>query len=328
LRQEAADWVLRREVGLTTGEAAQFQAWLEADASHRFALEEAVRTWQTLNQPRERGDTAELERELDRLQFQRGRQKKKRVFGVVTLAAALVALGVLLPFSSVDPVPPVTMAVRPDRQILPDGSVVELKSGAEIAVSFSPERRAVQLLQGEALFMVTKDAARPFVVSAGAVEVRAVGTAFSVSHDSSAVAVLVTEGRVAVARTAPHRSPAATATELTPAYLGAGERVRIPVDLPQTAPLAIVPVTPVQVAANLAWRGQRVEFTGTPLAEAVQLFNRQNALQISIGDTAIGRLQITGMFWADDPEGFVRLLETGMSVRVERRPGAVALRSR
>ncbi|HUR57617.1 MAG TPA: FecR domain-containing protein [Opitutaceae bacterium] len=327
MQEEAADWLLRRTNGLAAGEETEFQTWLSANPNHSRAFDAAQRTWQALQQPREQGDAAALECELERLAQRRSRRRKRSVVAAVALAAAVVAIGVFQPFSSVVPTPTVTVAVRPDRQTLPDGSTVELKAGAEIALAFTTERRAVQLLRGEALFMVEKDASRPFVVSAGPVDVHAVGTAFSVSNDATAVAVLVTEGRVAVAR-APGQGGAAAETETKPAYLGAGERVRVPADLPVTAPLAIVPMTPKEVAADLAWRGRRVEFTATPLVEAVQLFNRQNALQLSIAEAALGRMQITGIFWADDPEGFVRLLEAGMNVRAERKAGLLALRRR
>jgi transmembrane sensor len=56
----------------------------------------------------------------------------------------------------------------------------------------------VVLERGEAHFQVAKNPARPFVVVARGVEIRAVGTAFSVGLESTRVEVLVTEGQVAV----------------------------------------------------------------------------------------------------------------------------------
>ena len=56
----------------------------------------------------------------------------------------------------------------------------------------------MQLVRGEAHFVVAADASRPFVVSAGAVSVRAVGTEFVVRYSAREIGVLVTEGRVAV----------------------------------------------------------------------------------------------------------------------------------
>ena len=61
-----------------------------------------------------------------------------------------------------------TIAADPPRQImLSDGSLVELKGDAEIAVEFTPAVRRIVLQHGTAHFQVAKNAARPFVVDAG-----------------------------------------------------------------------------------------------------------------------------------------------------------------
>jgi transmembrane sensor len=91
-------------------------------------------------------------------------------------------------------------------------------------------------------------------------------------------------------------------------------------------PLEAVP--PPQISQALAWRGRRLEFTGTPLLEAVELFNEQNSLQLSVADTRTGTLKITGIFWSDDPEGFVRLLESGLNVEAKRAGDFIVLQDR
>jgi transmembrane sensor len=69
-----------------------------------------------------------------------------------------------------------------------------------------------------------------------------------------------------------------------------------------------------------------LEFEGTELAEAIALLNRHNRLQIALGDPALGRLRISGVFRADNPEGFVRIAEQALNLRVEfRRSGEVVL---
>jgi transmembrane sensor len=85
------------------------------------------------------------------------------------------------------------------RAQLEDGSTLELNGATRVRVRFSAEERHVQLDAGEANFVVAKDTARPFVVYAGDVSLRAVGTAFNVRHGSNgAVEVIVTEGQVRV----------------------------------------------------------------------------------------------------------------------------------
>ena len=82
---------------------------------------------------------------------------------------------------------------------LGDGSVVTLNTASRIAVDFSHSRRDIALLGGEALFDVAKDRARPFVVTAGNTQVRAVGTSFTVRRlADSPVQILVREGVVEI----------------------------------------------------------------------------------------------------------------------------------
>lgn len=106
------------------------------------------------------------------------------VFSLGGIAATFVLWAVVSlqsPSLPPNPQPRSTIAVRPDRQALADGSTVELNANAKIDVQFTPDRRTVHLLGGEALFTVAKDSTqRPFVVVAPGVEVKADGTVFSV----------------------------------------------------------------------------------------------------------------------------------------------------
>src|SRR5690606_2906368 len=47
---------------------------------------------------------------------------------------------------------------------MPDGSTVHLNSSSEIRIRFDDRQRRVDLLRGQALFQVAKDARRPFWV--------------------------------------------------------------------------------------------------------------------------------------------------------------------
>jgi transmembrane sensor len=197
-------------------------------------------------------------------------------------------------------------------------------------VQFTAEKRGVRLVRGEAHFAVMKNASRPFVVSAGGVDVQAVGTAFAVRFDSKQIDVLVTEGRVAVQSPPP---PAPGSRKISDAsvesiYLDAGARVALPVGLPSVHSAKVEPVTPTQVAQALAWRGKRIEFAETPLVEAVALFNRQNEIQITIANRTDEARCINGVFWADDPAGFARLLEVSLGLTMAQQGESIVLRGR
>lgn len=327
VEEAAVDWLIRRDAGFGPREADAFQAWLKANPHHAAAFAEAEAVLGRLSRPRELGRNVWMSRELA------ARQDRRRAWwrraGAATaagLAAAAAVVLALLPSEqppAVGPRPVVaTVAIRPDHQTLDDGSVVQLNADAEIRPEYSAGRRGVRLIRGEALFSVAKDAARPFVVMVAGVEVRAIGTEFSVRRALNAVDVLVTEGRVAVehpAAAADHpRGSVGRSVPIDSVAVGAGARVSIPLDASSSAPVAAALVSPAEVEAALAWRSNRVEFSGTPLGEAVALFNRHNRLQLTFGEPALAELYVSGIFWKDNPESFARLLEISFDVSADR----------
>src|SRR5882757_99741 len=81
---------------------------------------------------------------------------------------------------------------------LEDGSTIELNARSKVRIRFSKVERDVELIDGQALFEVAKDKARPFNVRSGETVVRAVGTEFDVYRKKNGTTVTVIEGRVAV----------------------------------------------------------------------------------------------------------------------------------
>lgn len=210
--------------------------------------------------------------------------------------------------------------VLPMTQVLSDGSVVQLREGAEIAVDFDEGHRRVVLKKGEAHFQVTKNPRRPFIVVAGGVEVRAVGTAFRVQLGGRSVDVLVTEGRVAV----DHGVAAANDESPAPAplvVLDAGNQVTIGTQPEPQAKPEVTPLTPEELEAQLAWRVPRLDLSSTPLEEVISLFNQYGRARLALGDPALGKLRISGVLRVDHPELLVRLLERAFGIRAEQRGG-------
>jgi transmembrane sensor len=328
IEDTAVDWFVRRDAGLDAGEAVELQGWLDANPAHAAAFAEAGSAFGRLQRPRELGHGGALMRRMTAREAQR-RAWRRRRYAVAGLAAA-AAIAFFAPpvFRAPRANPSPTVAVRPDQQVLADGSIVQLNADAEIQVAFSPERRDVRLLRGEARFSVAKDAARPFIVATGGVEVRAVGTVFVVRNAPQVVDILVTEGRVAVARLPAPGSAAGKPLASAPVFVDAGNRMTIPVEPASSAAIPVARVSPAEIERALAWRDKRIEFSGTSLAEAVGLFNRQNRAQISLGTPSLAGLRISGIFWADNPAHFARLLEMTLPVKAEiGGGGGIVLRS-
>jgi transmembrane sensor len=335
----AAEWFTLRDAGPSREQEAAFQRWLAADPKHAAAYAQLDAAWASFGKPLRAGQADELLQELA-ARSQRRRQTRTK-FAVAALAMVMVA-GSLWRFSQQDELParPETTATLlvPRQQTLSDGSVVTLNKGAEISVAFSADRRRVFLKQGEAHFQVAKNPNRPFLVQANGVEVRAVGTAFSVQCGDKAVAVLVNEGTVAVGKSgAPGvkdpAAPDAGRVAALPAALSAvtsGNCVVVGTSTDAPVP-SVVPVNAVEMMERLAWLNPRVEFSGAPLADAVALINRESkpksGVELIVGDPELGRVRVSGIFRTDNLDAFVRVLENGdFNIKAESSAGTIILR--
>ena len=336
--QEAADWVARRDRGFSPQEEATFAAWRRSDPRHESEWRRLSRAWQGMDQlptvPELRTQADEL---IERARARRARARRcNRTLASLGVAAALAVGAFGWRHWSVAPVVAVTPPSENVRVIdstlrrvaLPDGSIAELNGSSRLEVAFTPTERRVRLVEGEAHFLVAKNPDRPFFVTAGAVTVRAVGTAFNVRLAQSVIEVLVTEGKVQVQPQAPAaEAPAANPSAVDspekpqerPAALVAGQRAVIERSAAGTPSVAIGDVGRAEIDEELGWQTTRLVFNNTPLDEVVANFNRYNAHQLTLGDPRLRRTRLTGAFRSDNLEGFVRLLRASVDVKAELR---------
>jgi transmembrane sensor len=126
---------------------------------------------------------------------------RRRFLAAASCALVLVASGAV--WWQTERFPSYTTDIGERRSItLADGSTVDLNARSRLRIEFSKKERLVELIEGQALFQVSKDKSRPFIVSSGNATVRAVGTQFDVYRKATGTTVTVLEGRVAVYSTA------------------------------------------------------------------------------------------------------------------------------
>ena len=314
----AAEWLVEREEGFAPGRKAQFAAWRAADPRHEAAV---LRTERALDLI---GDMPAIRAPLAARLAEETKVVRPVFFRAPVwaagLAAALTLAAVAWWFVPSRPAATqhyATAATRQQQVALVDGSVVNLNVSTNVQVALTPSARHVKLTAGEAHFAVAHDTARPFIVTAGGVSVRAVGTAFSVRLGAQGVEVLVTEGKVEVTRDDTGSAPV-TALPAAHPLLVAGERTLIARDVaPATTRVERVDADTLQTAVR--WHSQIMTFTDLPLRDAVALFNRRNVQQLVLADAALGERKIGGTFAADQVEAFVRLLAAEGEIAIERR---------
>lgn len=336
IEDAAALWVVRLERGLTAAEQDEFLQWLTADARHGEELArqkanwvrlDVLADWRPEHAARPNRDLLAPPRTVKRPWL-----RKHAWFVPATLVAAAAAAAVWI------------LALRPDaaehsplsagsppiaaieQRALEDGSLIELNRGAEIAVRYTASERFIRLERGEANFQVAKNQARPFVVSAGGVDVRAVGTAFNVRRDAATVEVIVTEGKVQV-QCPDHPDTDGRIAVTARALVEAGQQAIVSL-APGPPSLTVATMGAEQLDEKLAWHPRLLDFSESPLSAVVAEFNRRNApVRITIADATLAETVVSASLRSDNVEGFIRLLEGGFGAEAERDGNTVTLRT-
>lgn len=353
---EAGEWIVRhRTTGLDAAARRRFDAWLRASPENVRAYLEMSSVWEELGSldPARTPPAAELlaaarapdnvvmlgttddAREsagapLEDVHPSKDRPGRRGLGWSLAASVLLVLAGAWL-YAGLG-----TYATGVGEQrsiVLEDGSTIELNSRSRVRVRYGAAERRVELLEGQALFAVAPNKARPFVVHSGGIRVRAVGTQFDVYRKAAGTVVTVVEGKVAVIRQeatkAGDASPPAPGRTAAPApaplvaevLLAAGEQVVV-------APAAAAKPRRADVAAATAWTRRSLVFEASRLAEVAQEFNRYNARQLVVADPALADLRVSGVFSSVDPELLLRFLrsqpelvveETGREIRISHR---------
>ena len=319
LHSEFADWLLRSPVHVA--EFLRLSA-LETD------LVQALRT-------RPDGDTAlprpgdakvlhlaELAPEKPRPIKARATKKGRR-WAIAAAAAGLVITGWLLQSTLRTNPPTIATALGEQRSILlADGSTMMLNTNSAARIRIRPETREIDLLRGEMLVDVARDAMRPFRVLSGALLIEAAGTQFNVHRLAAETVVTVIEGRVLLGRPPPAQTPGIFADAAGPSAapatgrteLGSGLQARVPAGAASVEPM------PANLQRVTAWTERRLVFEHETVGEVAAQFNRYNRSRLLIADLGLANRQITGVLEVNDPDAFVALLEELDSIEVRLTP--------
>jgi transmembrane sensor len=283
--EEAAAWFARlnrRSVPLQSLD--DFRAWRQ-DPTNRAAYQAVESTWRDTASL---GDDRDINAALTAALARRTPSKAHRWAWPATVASAgAVALAA---FAALTFAAGSTYTTRVGEQRLvhlEDGTTVRLDTNTRVAVSFRDGERRVRLAQGQAFFDVTHDPDRPFIVDAGLMRVRAVGTRFDVRRDGAETKVTLVEGIIQV------RGSGARPSAWT---LKPGEE----------ASLGGAPAhNTADVAVATSWTNGRVIFRGLPLSRAIDEINRYSPHKIRLEDVAVAEVPVTGSFETGDIDAFV-----------------------
>ena len=293
LEDQAIDlWVHLTSGKATADQYAAFASWRQRSPAHEQAAAVVEGMWQAIGQT-----SASVPAEPV------NRRPSRRHLPWMALAASLAGLTI----AGLSEPAKVLMAdhstATGERRtlVLDDGSQVWLNSASAVSINYSPQRRDIHLVKGEAYFEVIKDPVRPFVVHAASGSVQAVGTRFDVDLQDNGVNVGVSEGVVQVS--------------------SGGETVRLEhaQQLRYTQGSQPSAIGSFEEDGGPAWQRGKLIFNRKPLSEVFRVTERYlpGALLIT------GRLpdtEVSGVFDLSDLPAMLNVLARTQSVRIVQLP--------
>jgi transmembrane sensor len=198
---------------------------------------------------------------------------------------------------------------------LPDGTQVMLGVASIIKypVAFPDDRREV-LLVGEAYFDVVHEHDRGFIVRAGDLIAKDVGTQFTVRAyaDDPDARVVVRQGKVAIR--------AAAAEERSERIVGPGQLGRL-------GDHQVPTVEQADTAGYFAWTEGRLVLDAVPLKEALPQLGRWFDLEFRLADTTLGSVPLSATLRTSPTPEVLDNLAASLDMRLKRQGRTVTLYS-
>ena len=317
INREAIRWVVRMDSGepLSAAEKKALREWAGRSVLHRNALLRFEKFWSE-------ADVLALLKTSPEYEVSHRTGRSGAILlatGTVILAAAVLIYAGIRALGGTEPLTYET-AVGEQRTVqLSDGSILQLNTNSRAQVAYSNHLRRIRLLRGEALFSVTADAQRVFEVFVADRIVRALGTAFVIRVDGSAVEVMVAEGTVDVADVASGWSGTdGRWGKVNPrtgrlGQLRAGEVGDFNAG---SGHMEVHTLAEAEVQRRMAWREGSLVFSDEPLSVVVAELNRYATTTLEIGDPKLASLKISGRFRIGDRDGVFEMLRREFGIRV------------
>jgi transmembrane sensor len=322
IENEAAEWIVQlNDAEPTEEDLVAFRAWMNTSSAHQRAFNSLVKTWGDMDVLNELAFTQQEKRD-DKSSYAVPRVSFAFAsLAVVFLLSLVIFTWQFLPgrFQQEEFKADYVTKVGELREIaLPDGSGIRLNTKSRTSVSFKQEARLIHLLEGEAHFEVEHDELKPFIVYAGKIAVRAIGTAFSVYLKDDGVDVIVTDGEVKIASLqkaitsdfVPNLGLLEKADTVASFVKGQHAVFKDKIELVEA-------IEHQEIAKKLSWLDGMLIFDGDSLHDVVTEVSRYTSKEIVILDEEIQSLKIGGYFRAGEITPMLDTLATNFDIKVE-----------
>ena len=194
-----------------------------------------------------------------------------------------------------------------------DGSFITLNANSQIKYpkKFDKGSRTLSL-EGEAFFDVVPDKTRPFIVNAGDIEVKVLGTSFNINayKDHKVIEVLVSTGRVAIS-SVKHQDKKIV---LDPGNMGTFLKSESSFIKEKEAD-----------KNSLSWKTFKMEFSNENLGEVIKVLEKVYHTNIILKDPGLENSRITVSFDNQSLEAVLNVLEATLDLEFIRKNNTIEI---
>jgi len=260
--------------------------------------------------------------------------RRRRLLYISSVAASVIALCLLSwslyrnrsntpsPAPSANHEEVLAKAGTRTRLVLPDGSQVWLNSSSKLKYTndFNRESREVAL-EGEAFFDVTRDAKRPFIVHTSSLDVKVLGTSFTIKSypQDPTIETTLLNGSIEVSR---KDNPNTARVILKPNEKLVFNRIASSIATTaqnkislRTAPQPDIAVNSIPInipdsnKVETAWMYNRLVFQGDNFRELAEKMERWYNVRITIRDSSLNSCRFGGAFANETIEEAIQALQ-------------------
>jgi len=287
--------------------AREWEAWMNANPSKRYLVDEAVAFLKALPSDEQSLSHETVEIKLAALHTKlhpakNSRTIKMRRLGWMAAAASVLLIISFFVFNRYN-VPQTHLSApfaQTSTDVLPDGSVVILNANSNIHFAKNWDNTADRevWLEGEAFFKVTKTSDKKrFIVHSGEFDVLVTGTQFNVTNRKEHQSVYLAEGSVIL------KDKTGTELKMVP-----GDYTAITNGIAQPAP-----ARPDQI---LAWKDNKISFSNTPLTQVITQIADHYGVSIEISGPELKDKSLTGIMPNNNLDDLLKAIQLAIDVRV------------
>lgn len=199
IQEKAAYFFTCKKDGFSKSQEIEFDSWISENIEHKKAFEKIEKLqflYSSLSQNLKNEISKEVHQEIKKERS----LKKLRFLSLAASVIFVIGLSIFTAFEYQNF--KITHTFQTDKFVeniaLPDGSVVTLDAKAKVDIKYYEDKREVNLSFGKALFNVTKDNTKPFIVNTNKIKVQVLGTNFEVKNQKDKIDIDVINGKVSV----------------------------------------------------------------------------------------------------------------------------------